>query len=129
VGLTSDMARGVVSLPHGWGHGREGAALAVAAAHAGASLNDLTDEQSIDVLSGNAAFSGVSVTVSKARPAPLRRIDQLSPRPSWIHPRQCGHQLPSARWPCMPLDSGTPYVTQRANSSPPRALDRRRRLN
>src|SRR3989442_3606461 len=68
VGLTSEMARGVVSLPHGWGHGREGAALAVAAAHAGASLNDLTDEQSIDVLSGNAAFSGVSVTVSKARP-------------------------------------------------------------
>ena len=66
VGLTSDMARGVVSLPHGWGHGRDGAALTVAAAHAGASLNDLTDEQSIDVLSGNAAFSGVPVTVSKA---------------------------------------------------------------
>lgn len=66
VGLTGDMSRGVVSLPHGWGHGREGAALAVAAAHAGASLNDLTDEQSIDVLSGNAAFSGVPVTVSKA---------------------------------------------------------------
>ena len=66
VEITDDLMPGVVSLPHGWGHGRDGAALTVAAAHAGASLNDLTDEQSIDVLSGNAAFSGVPVTVSKA---------------------------------------------------------------
>jgi hypothetical protein len=28
------------------------------------SVNDLTDDQSIDVLSGNAAFSGVPVTVA-----------------------------------------------------------------
>ena len=66
VGVTDDIARGVVSLPHGWGHAREGIALSVAAQHAGASLNDLTDEQSVDSLCGNAAFSGVSVTVSKA---------------------------------------------------------------
>jgi anaerobic selenocysteine-containing dehydrogenase len=65
VALTDDLVRGVVCLPHGWGHEREGAALSVARAHAGASLNDLTDEQAIDVLSGNAAFSGVPVTVSK----------------------------------------------------------------
>ena len=67
VGVTADVARGVVSLPHGWGHTREGAALGVAAAHAGASLNDLTDEQSVDALSGNAAFSGVPVDVTRAR--------------------------------------------------------------
>jgi anaerobic selenocysteine-containing dehydrogenase len=66
VGVTSDLSRGVVSLPHGWGHGREGASLGVAAAHAGASINDLTDELSVDALSGNAAFNGVSVTVAKA---------------------------------------------------------------
>ncbi len=66
VGLTDEMARGVVSLPHGWGHGRAGASLSVAAAHAGASLNDLTDEQSVDALCGNAAFSGVPVSVTKA---------------------------------------------------------------
>ena len=64
LGVSDEMARGVVSLPHGWGHGREGSALAVAGAHAGQSVNDLTDEQSIDVLSGNAAFSGVPVTVT-----------------------------------------------------------------
>jgi len=66
VRVTDEMARGVVSLPHGWGHGREGAALPVAAAHAGASVNDLTDELSIDALSGTAAFSGVPVSVTRA---------------------------------------------------------------
>jgi anaerobic selenocysteine-containing dehydrogenase len=66
VGLTADLARGVVSLPHGWGHTRDGAELGVASAHAGASVNDLTDEQSVDALSGNAAFSGVPVEVTPA---------------------------------------------------------------
>jgi len=66
VQITSDVARGVVSLPHGWGHLREGAELSVAAAHAGASLNDLTDDGAVDLLSGNAAFNGVPVTVGKA---------------------------------------------------------------
>jgi anaerobic selenocysteine-containing dehydrogenase len=66
VGVTDDVMAGVVSLPHGWGHSREGAALSVAKAHAGESLNDLTDEQLVDALCGNAAFSGVPVTVTKA---------------------------------------------------------------
>ena len=66
VALTADVARGVVSLPHGWGHSK-GGKLGVASAHAGVSLNDLTDEQSIDTLCGNAAFSGVAVTVTKAK--------------------------------------------------------------
>jgi anaerobic selenocysteine-containing dehydrogenase len=64
VEITPDVLRGVVSLPHGWGHGRGGSALSVAAAHSGASLNDLTDEQAVDPLSGNAAFNGVPVTVT-----------------------------------------------------------------
>ena len=67
VDVTGDVMPGVVSLPHGWGHVRDGAALSVAAAHAGASLNDLTDEQSVDALSGNAAFNGVPVTVTKVQ--------------------------------------------------------------
>jgi len=54
---------GVVSLPHGWGHGKDGARLRVAAAHPGVSLNDLTDELDVDVLSGNACLSGVPVEV------------------------------------------------------------------
>jgi anaerobic selenocysteine-containing dehydrogenase len=61
--VTDQVMPGVVSLPHGWGHDRPGIQLAIAAAHPGASINDLTDELSIDAVSGNAAFSGVSVTV------------------------------------------------------------------
>jgi len=65
VEITDAIAPGVVCLPHGYGHDREGVALTVARAHAGASLNDLTDELRVDALSGNAAFSGTPVTVSR----------------------------------------------------------------
>jgi anaerobic selenocysteine-containing dehydrogenase len=62
--VSSDVAVGVVSLPHGWGHARQGVELGIARAHAGASINDLTDEHELDALSGNAAFSGVRVHVT-----------------------------------------------------------------
>jgi anaerobic selenocysteine-containing dehydrogenase len=66
--VSDEMMQGVVSLPHGWGHHRPGTRQAVAAAHAGASLNDITDEGRIDALSGNSALSGVPVTVAAAGP-------------------------------------------------------------
>jgi anaerobic selenocysteine-containing dehydrogenase len=61
--VSDEMMPGVVSLPHGWGHGRAGTQLRIAAEHPGVSINDLTDDQAIDALTGNAAFSGVMVTV------------------------------------------------------------------
>jgi anaerobic selenocysteine-containing dehydrogenase len=61
--VTASMTPGVVSLPHGWGHHREGTALSVAAQHAGASMNDVTSESHLDTLSGNAAFNGIAVRV------------------------------------------------------------------
>ncbi|MFL5803298.1 MAG: molybdopterin-dependent oxidoreductase [Roseiflexaceae bacterium] len=61
--ISDEMMPGVVSIPHGWGHNRLGVQLATAQQHAGASVNDLTDEQLIDELTGNAAFSGVPVSV------------------------------------------------------------------
>lgn len=63
--VTEEMMPGVVSIPHGWGHGRPGVKLETAVRHPGASINDLTDEQLIDELTGNAAFSGVWVTVGE----------------------------------------------------------------
>ena len=71
VEITDAMARGVVSLPHGWGHARPGTALHVAAAHAGVSINDLTDEAKVDTLSGTASFSGVPVTVERVAQSEL----------------------------------------------------------
>ncbi len=64
--ITDDMAPGVVSIPHGYGHNRSGVGWKLAAAHAGVSVNDLTDEQLYDPLSGNAAVNGVAVEVRGA---------------------------------------------------------------
>ena len=61
--VTDTVMVGVVSLPHGWGHGRAGTRMATANANAGVSINDVTDDQRIDALTGNAGFSGVPVTV------------------------------------------------------------------
>lgn len=61
--IDDGIMAGVVSLPHGFGHDRGGTEQRVATAHAGVSINDLTDEQRIDTLSGVAAFSGVPVAV------------------------------------------------------------------
>ena len=52
---------GVVSIPHGFGHGRKGVKQKIAQEHAGVSVNDLTDDTLIDQLSGNAAVNGVPV--------------------------------------------------------------------
>ncbi|MCL4265264.1 MAG: molybdopterin oxidoreductase family protein [Anaerolineae bacterium] len=62
--VTEAVMPGVVSMPHGWGHGREAIQLSVAQAHPGVSINDLTDECELDVLTGNAAFSGTAVVVT-----------------------------------------------------------------
>jgi len=66
VAASDEMMPGVVSLPHGWGHGRAGVQMAIASAQPGASANDLTDERQLDSLSGNAALNGVPVRVEAA---------------------------------------------------------------
>ena len=55
---------GVVSLPHGWGHDVDGIRMDVAAAHPGVPSNVLTDDQLMDVASGNAVLNGIPVEVS-----------------------------------------------------------------
>jgi anaerobic selenocysteine-containing dehydrogenase len=64
--ISDRVMPGVVSLPHGWGHGRPGTRLATANRHPGVSLNDLTDERAVDLLTGNAAVNGVPVHVQPA---------------------------------------------------------------
>lgn len=59
--VTDSMMPGVVSLPHGWGHSRKDTQLSVAEAHAGVSVNDLTDDSIVDMLSGVAVLNGVPV--------------------------------------------------------------------
>lgn len=61
--LTPTLRRGVVSLPHGWGHDAPDIRLGTAATVAGVSANSLTDDRVVDPLSGNAVFNGVPVQV------------------------------------------------------------------
>ena len=68
VEVSEEIMPGVVSIPHGWGHDRDGNQQAVARQHAGASINDLTDEHNIDALCGTAAFNGTAVTVAAYLP-------------------------------------------------------------
>ena len=51
VRVTDEMAPGVVSLPHGWGHDQPGARLRVAREHAGVNLNRLIPDAGIEPLS------------------------------------------------------------------------------
>ncbi len=65
VEVTDAVLPGVVSLPHGWGHDRDGIRLRIAREHAGASINDVTSDLHLDTLSGTAAFNGTAVTVRR----------------------------------------------------------------
>ncbi|MDB4768620.1 molybdopterin-dependent oxidoreductase [Saprospiraceae bacterium] len=61
--LSDEIMEGVVSIPQGWGHGRKGVKMKVAQEHPGISINELTDHERIDELTGNAALNGVGVRV------------------------------------------------------------------
>lgn len=63
--ITDTIMPGVISVPHGWGHNRDGIKLDVAQQHAGVSLNDVVDDNWLDPLTGMSALNGASVSVSK----------------------------------------------------------------
>jgi anaerobic selenocysteine-containing dehydrogenase len=69
VAVTDDMMPGVVSLPHGYGHDREGVQLRNAREVPGVSVNDLTDPERVESLAGNAVLNGVPVRVVTAESA------------------------------------------------------------
>jgi anaerobic selenocysteine-containing dehydrogenase len=65
VEITDGIRKGVVSIPHGWGHDMPGVQLSVAGTMAaGVNSNLLADEDLFDPLSGNAVLNGIPVSVS-----------------------------------------------------------------
>nr|MBP6310233.1 hypothetical protein [Arenimonas sp.] len=58
-----ELMPGVVCLPHGFGHQRQGVRMQLAEKIRGASYNDLTSLSELDGPSGNAALNGVLVWV------------------------------------------------------------------
>ncbi|MCM0614344.1 molybdopterin-dependent oxidoreductase [Marinobacter sediminum] len=73
VEITEDLMPGVVSVPHGWGHNRQGTGQSVAAAHSGASINDVLSDEQIDPLVGTSVLNGQAVTVKVWRPERQRK--------------------------------------------------------
>jgi anaerobic selenocysteine-containing dehydrogenase len=64
VEVTDTIRPGVVSIPHGWGHGQSGTRLGVAATQPGVNVNQLNDGTSLDPLSGTAVLNGLPVQIS-----------------------------------------------------------------
>ena len=62
--VTDAVMKGVVSVPHGWGHDEDGVRMAVASAHPGVNSNVLADDSVIDPVSGNAVLNGIPVEVA-----------------------------------------------------------------
>lgn len=68
VKITDAVMAGVVCMPPLWGHNRPGTRRAVANAHPGASMNDITNQEVMDELTGNAVVHGVPVKVEPVSP-------------------------------------------------------------
>ncbi len=66
VEITDAIRTGVVSIPHGWGHGADGMQMAIARENAGVNSNILASTDDYDPLSGNAILSGIPVEVAPA---------------------------------------------------------------
>jgi len=64
VELTEAIMPGVVSMPHGWGHGKSGTRMAVANSSPGVNTNILSPPNFLDEPSGNGALNGIPVTVA-----------------------------------------------------------------
>jgi hypothetical protein len=56
----------VVSLPHGWGHDRDGIDLKIASANPGVNINDLVDDKVAEPLASASIMNGVPVEVLPA---------------------------------------------------------------
>jgi anaerobic selenocysteine-containing dehydrogenase len=61
--VSDEMMPGIVSLPHGWGHDKEGTRLSVAREHAGVNNNLIAPGRLVDPLSNNAIVNGFPVEV------------------------------------------------------------------
>jgi len=66
VRMSDEMRRGVVSLPHGWGHASSAPWQRVAGSRPGVSVNDWTDDGVVESVVGQSILNGVPVRLFKA---------------------------------------------------------------
>ena len=70
--VSDEMMPGVVSLPHGWGHGVDGTSLDIANSHPGVNSNLLNPAGMLDVPSNTQVVNGVPCQVGPAGRSPDR---------------------------------------------------------
>jgi anaerobic selenocysteine-containing dehydrogenase len=63
VEISDSMRRGVVCLPHGWGHDRPGTRMSVASERPGANSNRLGDPRLVEGLTATAVTNGIPVSL------------------------------------------------------------------
>lgn len=61
--VSDSLMPGVVCMPHGWGHKRDGIQISIAQSKPGESMNDITDNGVVDLLTGMAVINGVPAQV------------------------------------------------------------------
>ncbi len=66
VEVCEEIMRGVVSLPFGWGYDSPGIQMQVARTRPGVNSNELTDDEGLDDLSGNAILNAIPVEIAPA---------------------------------------------------------------
>ncbi|HZQ32858.1 MAG TPA: molybdopterin-dependent oxidoreductase [Mycobacterium sp.] len=66
VEVTDAIKQGVVSMPHGWGHGKPGTRMSVANSSPGVNTNTLSPPTFVDEPSGNGVLNGIPVSVARA---------------------------------------------------------------
>jgi anaerobic selenocysteine-containing dehydrogenase len=83
VRVSDQMRPGVVSLPHGWGHGGLGPWQKTAASHPGVSANDWTDDQDVEEIVGQSILNGVPVQLYSMAPKEVASaVSHTTPRPA-----------------------------------------------
>lgn len=65
--ISHDIKPGVISIPHGFGHGKAGTNLTVANEFPGVNVNDLSNDSMMDLISGNAVLNGIPVQLDAVR--------------------------------------------------------------
>jgi anaerobic selenocysteine-containing dehydrogenase len=66
--VSDEIMPGVVSLPHGWGHGASATWQQVAARRPGVSVNDWTDDQCVEEVVGESVLNGVPIALRPIAP-------------------------------------------------------------
>jgi len=79
--ITTDIIRGTICIPHGWGHNSKNSKLDFANRNSGSNVNVLMNHRRLDALSSNMAFNGQPVAIRRIKSS-VRRLTRMLSCPS-----------------------------------------------